>query len=268
MIKSDGGPTIEELFAIEEHFDFATYIRDQSTDQGEDTRQRAEDRVGGEPHPTRKRFEDFIKGLTESERAAVIRLHLIKDPDHIDLVIFPEREEELIKKHNNSSKGFEFVIKPSLYGHGLFNGAVGVSVGEEIGEYRGTKVPAEIADDLPVLYNKIVPAYEEGYSIVGDVVDPANFNYCAYANDPGYYGSKLSGFVKGESNVELVSTLSLTNRPYVAMKCSKRIKPGEELLLFYGYEYWEGDEHYFPDKQTRRDAQLVIDRKRKGRNKD
>jgi hypothetical protein len=170
---------------------------------------------------------------------AVAAMKRLLTEDSVDLAENPGEMEAFVKAHNDSELGKRFSIRPTQYGHGLFSEGA-LKREEMIGEYEGVEVPEEIADNLPHSYNKIVPSSRAGHSIVGDVMKKGKTNFASFANDPGYTGTKKTGVFKNESNVKL----STGKDGKVYMTTTKAIAPGQELLLDYGPEYWEGNEEY------------------------
>ena len=167
----------------------------------------------------------------------------------------PEERERRVAQYNASPTGRLYPIRQTQYGYGLFS-AQGVEDRAVVGEYVGFEVREAVADHLPDAYDKVIPSARPGFSRVGNV-QPRDqpLNYPSYANDPGFMGTRESGYFKVRPNVKLVA---MGDR--VLMVATTRINPGAEILLHYGYEYWKG-RNYYPTAQLERDARQANERR-------
>jgi hypothetical protein len=171
----------------------------------------------------------------------------------------PDERDRRVVRYNASPVGRVYPIRPTRWGYGLFS-AEGVEDGSVIGEYVGFEVREIVADHLPDEYDKVIPSARPGFSRVGNV-QPRDqpLNFPSYANDPGFMGTRQTGFFKVQPNVKLISV-----GDRVLMVATTRIPPGGEVLLHYGYDYWK-DRGYYPTAQLERDARQANQRRVGGR---
>lgn len=167
----------------------------------------------------------------------------------------PAERDRRVAQYNATETGRVYPIKLTRYGYGLF-AAQGVEDGEVVGEYVGFEVRDVVADQLPDEYDKVIPSARAGFSRVGNVQPRDHpLNYPAYANDPGFMGTRQTGFFKVQPNVKLIAV-----GDRVLMVATTRILPGGEVLLHYGYEYWK-DRDYYPTARLERDARQASKRR-------
>jgi hypothetical protein len=184
---------------------------------------------------------------------------LVQREGYIDTVRFPATKEELIAKFNRSQNTFE--IRPTQYGYGLFT-LKDLKAGQKIGTYYGPSVAKELAEQLPEGYDKLMPSANRDETIVGDLMseDMRKFNYLAFVNDPGYGGSSVSGWI---GPYERSNVINKTENGQVIFVTKNPVKANDELLFFYGHEYWQDTPEYYPNEKERNDAKRQLQRKSK-----
>jgi len=123
--------------------------------------------------------------------------------------------------HTKVDKGF--IVKASTIpnaGKGLF-ASKEFKKGEEIGQYTGDKLTRNQADAIPDAQGAYILCH------IDECVDARRTNSTPlrYMNDPRGTGKR--------SNARFVAS----NR--FAVRTTKKVKKGEELLVEYGRRYWE-----------------------------
>jgi len=223
----------------------------------------SDDGVRGSTSQWRPEQLDFLGRLSEDQRVIIEDLQW----QGLDTAMFPESRRGLVENFNKSQDDFQ--IFESRYGYGLRT-LKPLKATQHIGVYTGAVIPREQGERLPAIYDKLVPAPNPDESIVGDVI-PWNqkLNYVAFANDPGFFGSRDTGFIKGESNANVATiTDAATGETSTVMYATKNIGAGKEILYYYGYPYWS--DHpigtYFPGAKEKVAAyrQHVTDLKNNG----
>lgn len=162
----------------------------------------------------------------------------------VNLVTNPEKKIEIVERANRLYAGKLEAREVPGKGHGLF----AVKEFERhalIAPYPGVEVSREDADSLPEDYNKIADS-KFGTAIIADLMDPENPNIAAFANDPGWQVTpdvrKFGPSTKIQPNAQFFATPD-----GVAVYSIKRIRPGEEVTISYGDDYWKGKREYYPD---------------------
>jgi len=165
-------------------------------------------------------------------------------PDgYINLVTNPEKKNELVARANERYAGQLEAREVEGKGHGLF-AVKEFEKGTLIAPYPGVQVSREDADSLPEDYNKVADAKFDT-SIIADLMDPEDPNIAAFANDPGWQVTqderKFGPSIKLQPNAQFYAT-----EDGLAIYSLRRIRPGEEVTISYGDEYWKGNEQYYP----------------------
>ena len=174
---------------------------------------------------------------------AVQQMHN-ESPLYFDAIQRPDLLAERIAYFNKTRS--DFVIRDTPpYGKGLF-ALKPIEKDRIIGFYYGVVIPNELAARLPSTYVKIAeitPAHKKGtMSICADMVhlkDHNQFNYVAFANDPGFVVEKGELIGPAQRENAKLKTAPLGTNVRVHMVAKRDIREGEEILTFYGEPYWD-----------------------------
>jgi hypothetical protein len=152
-----------------------------------------------------------------------------------------EGKLEVIAAAQKQAPNYGLDIVPGEYGHQI-NARKTFRKGDWVAPYRGVRMNNEDVDKLPNTYDKIVPTTDRKWNVVGDIQNPDYPSIGAYANDPGMeWNEAVDG--KATDPKKIVGNTRFFQKPDGTMwlRADSDIKPGEEVTVNYGENYWLSD---------------------------